>query len=251
MISWYREMISKFGLARATLLFARVAWHRVVVIWRNKFLPARLTCPCCGWQGNRFFDFIEAGYAVPNAECPQCCSHSRHRALFVWLRDNYRIAEKSGIGLIFSPERSLAPLWKTAPSLRLVRLDLESSRDVDVLADLMRLPLASEVADIIWCHHVLEQVEDARVAISELRRVLAAETGELIISVGLNEETKTREFGFADLRFSGNRRSFGTDFGEYLREAGFAVQSLTHNLTEAEYRRYGITPEKFFLLRKS
>ncbi len=250
MLSWYREMISNFGVARATLLFFRVAWRRAVVILRNRILPARLTCPCCGWQGNRFLDFIEMGYESPNAECPNCGSHSRHGALFIWLRDVYRIAEKSGTALVFSPERSTAPIWRTAPQLRLVRLDIVPSRGVDLLADLLALPLKTDVADLIWCHHVLEQVEDARVAISELRRVLSAETGDLIISVGLNEDATTREFGFADLRFSGHRRSFGNDFEEYLRNAGFAVQSLTHNLSEAERRRYGITPEKFFLLKK-
>ena len=250
MLSWYREMISNFGVGPATLLFFRVAWRRAVVILRNRILPTRLTCPCCGWQGNRFLDFIEMGYEIPNAECPHCGSHSRHRALFIWLRDVYRIAEKSGTALVFSPEGSIAPIWRTAPELRLVRLDIVPSRGVDLLADLLALPLKTNVADLIWCHHVLEQVEDARVAISELRRVLITNTGDLIISVGLNGRAKTSEFGFVDKRLSGNRRSFGNDFEESLSDAGFLVQPLVPNLTASDCRRFGITPEKFFLLKK-
>lgn len=250
MLSWYREMIRNFGLLRATLLFLRVAWRRAIVILRNRILPARFTCPCCGWQGNRFLDFIEMGYRIPNAECPQCGSHSRHRALFIWVRDVYRIAEKSGRALIFSPERSIAPVWLTAPKLRPLRLDIVPDRGVDLLADLLRLPLESNVADLIWCHHVLEQVADARQAISELRRVLSPESGELIVSVGLNGNQRTREFGFVDASLSGNRRSFGNDFEEFLSNGGFIVQGLTHDLTDAERRRYAITPERFFLARK-
>ncbi len=250
MLSWYRDLIKTFGVAGATLLFTNVASRRVIVILRNKFLRAQHECPCCGWQGNRFFDFIEMGYAIPNAECPQCCSHSRHRALFIWLRDVYRIDEKSGTALIFSPERSIATLWKTATGLLPVRLDIQPNRGVDLLADLQALPLKSNVANLIWCHHVLEQVQDLRAAISELHRVLSPENGELIVSVGLNGDGKTREFGFSDKSLSGIRRAFGNDFPEFLTSSGFSVTGLTHELSERQCREYAIYPEKFFLVKK-
>jgi len=124
------------------------------------------------------------GYTVRNCACPCCDSHSRHRALFVWLRDEYRISEKAGIALVFAPEKALAPLWKAATNLRAYKVDVEPRRGVDVLGDLRQLPFASGVADLVWCHHVLEQVEDDRVAMKELKRVLLSGSGELIISVG-------------------------------------------------------------------
>jgi SAM-dependent methyltransferase len=246
MLTWYLDQIRNYGLARATRLFCRVSWRRVFVILSNMTLPAKLICPCCGWEGRRFFDYSEMGYTVPNAACPRCDSHSRHRALFIWLRDKYCIHEKTGIAFVFSPERALAPLWRTATNLGVFRLDLEAGRGADILADLMRLPIASNVADLAWCHHVVEQVLDVRVALSELCRVLRPGKGELIISVGLGEQEKTIEFGFSDKTLSGNRRRFGSDFARTLAEAGFDVIPMAHDLTEEECRRYGIRREPFY-----
>lgn len=209
-------------------------------------LPAKLMCPCCGWQGRRFFDYIEMGYTVPNVACPRCDSHSRHRALFIWLRDDYRVHEKSGIALIFAPERALAPLWGTATDLQTYKLDVEHARGVDTLTDLMQLPFASNVADLVWCHHVLEQVEDAHVALGEICRVLRSGVGELIVSVGMDGQESTLEFGFADKTLSGNRRAFGQDFAQTLVKAGFKVYPMSHDLSKEECRRYGISPERFY-----
>jgi SAM-dependent methyltransferase len=246
MLAWYLEQIKNHGLASATWLLIRVSWRRAFVILCNKALPARLVCPCCGWQGRRFFDYIEKGYTVPNAACPRCDSHSRHRALFLWLKDEYRIREKAGIALVFAPERALAPLWQGAGKMSVYNVDLERSRGVDTLADLMRLPFAANVANLIWCHHVIEQVEDARVALSELRRVLCPATGELIMSVGIDGQEKTLEFGFRDQALSGNRRSFGVDFPQLLASSGFEVSPVPNSLSEEECRRYGIDPEPFY-----
>lgn len=246
MFGWYLIQIRNHGILRATLLLGRVSWRRAFVIISNATLPAKLICPCCGWQGRRFFDYIEMGYAVPNAACPSCDSHSRHRALFIWLRDEYRISEKSGRALVFSPERSLAPLWKTATKLEIWKVDLEPDRGANVLADLVRLPFATDVADLIWCHHVIEQVGDSQAALNELRRVLAAGAGELIVSVGEGAQKNTVEFGFSDQAISGNRRRFGADFPEVLAEVGFEVHPQTSGLSGEDCVKYGISPERFY-----
>jgi SAM-dependent methyltransferase len=170
--------------------------------------------------------------------------------LFIWLRDEYGIREKSGLALVFAPERSLAPLWRTATNLNIYRVDLEPDRGADVLADLSRLPFATDVADLIWCHHVIEQVPDLQGALSELRRTLAAGAGELIVSVGFGTHEKTVEFGFSDKTLSGNRRGFGTDFPQTLAAAGFDVSPLTANLSNDDCRKYGISPEPFYRCAK-
>lgn len=186
------------------------------------------------------------GYSVPHAACPRCDSHSRHRALFIWLRDEYRIHEKTGLALVFSPERALAPLWRTAIGLQIHRADVEPGRGVDILADLMRLPFASDVADLIWCHHVIEQVEDVHVALGELFRVTSAGAGELIVSVGLGKQENTIEFGYSDKALSGNRRVFGADLARTLAAAGFDVRPMAYSLAGDDCRKYGISPEPFY-----
>lgn len=248
--SWYRSQREVFGTVASTWLLWRVLWRRACVVASNKLLPRRLKCPCCGWEGRRFFDYLEMGYSVRNCACPVCDSHPRHRALFLWLIDEFRISEKAGIALVFAPEKAFAPLWQTATNLRAYRVDLEPSRGVDLLADLMRLPFASEIADLMWCHHVLEQVEDDRSALTELHRVLRSSSGELILSVGSGKQGTTLEFGFANKALSGNRRAFGADFAERLAEVGFKVRPLVSNLTETQRLKYGVRAEPFYRCTK-
>ena len=249
-LSYYRNQAKQFGLVAATWLLWRVAWRRARVIASNRILSSTLECPCCGWRGARFFDYIEMGYTSRSEECPNCASHSRHRALFLWLRDQYQVQNKSGRALIFAAERSLEPLWNAAKNLKTYRIDLDQNRAVDVIADIARLPFASNIADLIWCHHVLEQVEDDRAALRELHRA-CADSGQLVVSVGMSGESVTREFGFSDKRLSGNRRCFGADFQNRLVDAGFLVTSMDYQLTESECRLYGISRQRFYVCRKS
>src|SRR5207244_6308584 len=239
-LSWYRRQLNDFGVLPATWLLWHVCWRRVLVLLSNRFLPCRVECPCCGWKGRRFFDYIEMGYTARNAACPSCDSHSRHRALFLWLRDQYRLDEKEGVALVLAPEKALAALWVSARELRSYKMDIEPSRGVDVQADVARMPFASESVNLIWCHHVLEQVTDDRLALREFYRVLNSHSGELVISAGLSENQTTREFGFSDKGLSGNRRSYGADFTVRLQVAGFVVQSLSCDLPMDDRLRFGI-----------
>jgi hypothetical protein len=145
----------------------------------------------------------------------------------------------------------LAPLWENAKELSIVRTDIEPSRGVDVIADIMHLPFQSEFASLIWCHHVLDQVEDDRGALHELGRVLDSASGDLIISVGERDSPATREFGLSDKTLSGNRRIYGADFVKRLGDAGFNLQLVTCDLTETEKGRYAVNDERFYLCRKA
>jgi len=245
-LAWYRQNRSDFGSVRATSLLLRVVWRRAVVTLRNSLLPIRVECPCCGWLGNCFLDYKEMGYSIRNIECPRCGSHSRHRAFFLWLRNKYRVAERSGTALIFAPERALAPIWSTARALEIVRVDIQADRDVDVIADVMDLPFATDTADTVWCHHVLEQVGDDRKAMRELLRVVKTGPGRLILSAGMSGADATREFGRSEKGLSGNRRSYGTDIAQRLAEAGFIVKQLSYGLDSPELRRYAVRDEPFY-----
>jgi SAM-dependent methyltransferase len=249
MFSWFRSQAKVHGILTATRLLARVVRYRLPVVIRNDLLPATLECPCCGWQGRRFLDYIEVGYHIPNAACPQCDSHSRHRAFYLWLKNEFRIADKSGRALIFAPERALLPIWNGARQLAIIKTDLHAERDVDMLSDVARLPIADRSISLIWCHHVLEQVPDDKAAMGELLRVLQPD-GELIISAGSTGRITTEEFGTANQMFSGNQRAYGADFGERLQAAGFNVSPQTYNLTDTELKRYGIYPETFYRCTK-
>lgn len=246
MLSWYRSQIKEHGFPTATRLFIQVAWSRISVLLSNRILPPRLECPCCGWKGRRFFDYIEAGYKVPNAACPSCDSHSRQRALSLWLRNEFHLDRQQGIALVFAPERALAPLWSSAPRLAVINTDIEPARGVNLLADVMHLPLLDESICLIWCHHVLEQVADDKAAMIEMYRVLQSAGGVMVISAGLSGENETREFGFRDPKLSGNRRSYGHDFSKRLEDSGFVVRRMSYDLSLKEFELYAVYPEDFF-----
>ena len=250
MFGWYRSQIREFGALTATQLLGRVAWSRTKVNLANKLLPETLVCPCCGWSGRRFYDYIEVGYAVHNAACPQCDSHARHRALFLWLSREYKLKDRCGVALVFAPEKALASVWDEAESLRVYRVDIEATRGPNLLADIRRLPVASDAVDLLWCHHVLEHIEDDRAAINELYRVLRPQTGELVVSVPMYDGRETREYGFADPKESGHWRIYGDDFVDRLAESGFDVRPVVYNLSTQDCARYGIEPERFYICTK-
>jgi SAM-dependent methyltransferase len=251
MFGWYNQQIKEHGAVTATWLLGRVALSQSRVRLANKLLPVKVACPCCGWQGRRFYDYFEVGYRVRNAACPSCDSHPRHRYLSLWLAQDFKLENKHGTALVFAAERALSPFWSNAPELRVFRVDIEKARQTDAIADIKQLPFASDSVDLIWCHHVLEHVDDDRAAIRELSRVLRPGSGELVVSVPMGPAgMATDEFGFADLKQSGHWRLYGDDFVNRLTESGLSARPVNFELRDEDYRRYGFRPERFYVCRK-
>ncbi|HEX5704042.1 MAG TPA: class I SAM-dependent methyltransferase [Pyrinomonadaceae bacterium] len=250
-VSRFFQQVQIHGPIAATKLFARVAVSRAKVVLANKLLPARVACPCCGWRGRRFNDYIQVGHRVNNATCPQCASHSRHRSLFLWASRQFNLAEKSGRALVFAPEKATATLWSEAPCLSVWRVDLEAGRGVDLLVEIRALPFASDSIDLIWCHHVLEHVENDLAAIRELGRVLRPGTGELIVSVPMGAGAATEEYGFPDPSLSGHWRLYGFDFVDRLAEGGLSVSPIDSKVSAEERRLYAIEPKPCYVCRKA
>jgi SAM-dependent methyltransferase len=234
----------------ATRLASRVALSRFRSQLANRLLPVRVACPCCGWQGRQFFDYHEIGYTIRNASCPQCESLARHRYLSFWLSQEFKLESKHGVALVFAPERALASFWVNSPTLTIHRIDIASTRGVDLLADMKHLPIKSNSVDVIWCHHVLEHVDDDRAAMRELRRVLRPSTGELVVSVPMSSAPTTTEYGFPDPMDTGHWRAYGEDFETRLTDSGLTVHAVDFNLAPEDNVRYGFLPERFYLGKK-
>jgi SAM-dependent methyltransferase len=251
MISWYRLRLREHGFFVATLLLFRAVWARAVTTLVNRLAAEKVTCPCCGWQGRRFYDYLEVGFSARAVECPRCNSHPRHRLFALWLKDRYHLEAKTGTALVFAPERALEPAWKAATGLSVVRTDIESARGVQLLADIQRLPLVSNSIDLIWCHHVLTQIPDDRAAIHEMHRVLRPNSGELVVSVAHEQGVATREFGEANIRYLYFWRIYGDDFAQRLVDGGFQVEPVRFEVNADERERYGIgSGEGFFICTK-
>lgn len=247
MLAWYRQQVKSFGIVGGTRLLTRVALSRSRVSIINRFLTPTIVCPCCGWQGRRLHDYIEVGYSVRNSSCPQCESQHRHRLLYLWLSTNFDLTSKSGIAVVFAKEKALAPLWEQAKHLNSIFVDIEPSRGTDLLADLRNLPFESDSIDLIWCHHVLEHIEDDRAAIREIYRVLRPSSGAAILSVPMKPCGETEEYGFPDPNISHHWRIYGEDFAERLEAGGLTVQRIDFGLSPEDSRRYAISEEPVYL----
>jgi len=250
MFGWFSQQVNDHGIILATRFAARVVLSRSKTKLVNKLLPVKVTCPCCGWKGREFYDYHEIGYSLRKVWCPQCDSLPRHRYLSFWLTREFELQNKNGVALVFAPEKALASFWAPTPALSVYRLDRETKRGIDAQADIKHLPIQSNSIDLIWCHHVLEHIDDDGVAMRELHRILRPRSGELIVSVPMGSATTTVEYGFPDPMDSGHWRLYGQDFQTRLTDNGLTVEAVDFNLPDEDYRRYGLKRERFYVAKK-
>lgn len=202
-------------------------------------------CPCCGrtWAG------FAPAWNRPDAICPGCGSHERHRTLWLYLRDRMRLGEASLSLLHFAPEYCLREPLEALPGLRYVTADLDPA-GVDVQVDITAMPFEDASFDAIICSHVLEHVPDDRRAMDELWRVLRPGGWSLVL-VPLDQgrertyedpaviapEDRTRAFWQED-----HVRLYATDIADRLAAAGFEVRTdrYVDELGPEAVRRHGL-----------
>ena len=221
-------------------------------------------CPLCGCRRRKFLPY---GYVTQreNALCPNCLALERHRTLWLWL------LRESDIG---RGAMALPRLLHVAPEVALMRkfhkiyaaqpadyvtADLESPL-ADLHFDIQPIPLEDESFDAVICNHIMEHVEDDRLAMREIKRILRKGGWGVILSpVDMQRETtfeddtitdeaeRTRIFGQYD-----HRRIYGHDYAKRLEEAGFEVYECDYaNLIPAKEKElYALTDELLYIVRK-
>lgn len=224
--------------------------------------PAKAVLPLL-LRGNRYVDpidgkgyrkFLPYGYGDrqrPNVLAPGSLSLERHRLLWLYLKrhTDFFTAEKSMLHV--APEQCFYKRFRKMKNLNYVTADLESPL-ADLKFDLHDIPLPDNTYDIIFCHHVLEHVEDDIRCMQELCRVLKS-GGMAIMQVPqdvnrketfsdpsiTDEAERIRLFGQYD-----HVRVFGLDYPERLRSAGFNVEEyhFEKDLTPEEVDKYRLMP---------
>ena len=221
-------------------------------------------CPLCGCRRRKFLPY---GYVTQreNALCPNCLALERHRTLWLWL------LRESDIG---RGAMALPRLLHVAPEVALMRkfhkiyaaqpadyvtADLESPM-ADLHFDIQHIPLEDESFDAVIFNHIMEHVEDDRLAMREIKRILRKGGWGVILSpVDMQRETtfeddtitdeaeRTRIFGQYD-----HRRIYGRDYAKRLEEAGFEVYECDYaNLIPAKEKElYALTDELLYIVRK-
>lgn len=215
-------------------------------------------CPVCHAKLRVFLPF--GVKPRPNAQCPNCKSLERHRALWLllqqldWRRKGMRV-------LHFAPERIFWQLFSSLKDIDYWPVDLNPNMfGVRKAVDITEIPFDDDSFDLIMCTHVLEHIPDDKTAMRELNRVLKPKTGIAFLNVPIfnrpatlenpeydTPELRTKYYGQAD-----HVRAYGFDYPQRLQNAGFKVQLFTTNGVDKKLlQRYGIPKdEKIFLCRK-
>ena len=151
--------------------------------------------------------------------------------------------------LHIAPEYAFLQRLSRVEGLRYVTGDFDSALAQHQL-DVMDLPFGDGTFDYLMCNHVLEHVEDDRLALAEIHRVLKpGGWAVLMCPVDRRRETtledprivaaadRHRVFGQAD-----HVRLYGRDYPDRIAAAGFSVRadSYLEPFGESAIARYGL-----------
>lgn len=213
-------------------------------------------CPICGYKGIEFMPFPNIIHK--EVICPDCHSHERQRALWLYFEENKELLKDGNKILHFAPEMLFKELF-TSNDLEYHAVDKNPGlyTYADEIVDIQDIPYDDDYFDLIICSHVLEHVPNDMQALRELYRVLKP-GGTALILVPMNgvsynlpyDESKTlekEEYNTPELRKehygqSDHLRLYGADFKERLMESGFELvgEDYIKNLGLETIERYAL-----------
>lgn len=196
----------------------------------------------------------------PQGYCPRCNAKARHRWLWLNLADVLPESRRASLDVLHvAPAHSTHRAINKMTLSSYVPVDLSRSRRAVARFDLCRPALVPGSFDVALCIHVLEHLDEDRVAIGALHD-LVRPGGLVVIGVPVRAGHLTHEdptitdpaeraehFGEPD-----HRRWYGSDIIDRLDAAGFDVDAR-HSADASETLRstYGLTTkEGLFLCRR-
>lgn len=198
-------------------------------------------CPCCDLKFKSFASGIYLDrperynpkryqHNEQDVICPYCGSLPRHRILSCWCKKHYDIFQSSSV-LYFAPEPSMM-LWMKRNKVSCITADIIHKADIQL--DIQSTGISDESYDVIIANHVLEHVDDFKLAIKEMYRILR-KGGSFICSFPMDpkvelldektgiisDEKRYNRYGQVD-----HKRVFGMKADQFLMEAGFEVETI-------------------------
>lgn len=191
-------------------------------------------CPVCGYKGP-FMDVNPPTGFRKHAKCPKCNSLERHRLQYLVLINILESIKSSKPRMLhFAPE----PFFRKFLSKQFCQYetaDLEM-KGVDFNVDITSLPFADNTYDFIFASHVLEHVQNDKMAISEIRRVLRP-NGIAILPVPLVSKV-TIEYPEPNPYEAYHVRAPGYDYFERFGQHFFKVEQITSESFPEKYQLF-------------
>ena len=207
---------------------------------------------CCVCEKDSVSFLPYGGNIRKNAQCPNCKSLERHRALFPYLKRLSHMSKLHPIKLLhFAPEPMFHSYFSNHSNVDYYPVDFNPSfKGIRKVVDIQHIPYDDDTFDVILCSHVLEHVPDDAKAIKEMHRVLKPDGFAYInvpLSLSLKETREDPAHNTPELRRKhygryDHLRQYGNDYPERLAAGGFSVEKLSpnKNLTNRELLRYGL-----------
>jgi SAM-dependent methyltransferase len=229
-------------------------------------------CVNCGSEFGHFLRFrdgsrgfslalLDSGYVtgdVEHHECPVCGIGDRERHMFMYFDALGTWDRFEGARVLhIAPERFLRKRLE-ASAREYIPGDLFPSEECVRRIDVTDIDAGDATLDAVVCNHVLEHVGDPRVALREIRRVLApgglavlqtpfaSRLAQTLVDPKATTDALRRErYGQED-----HVRLFGTDLFRLIADAGFDVSVVEHSkaLADVDVRREGVSPEEPLIL---
>lgn len=221
-------------------------------------------CPVCEKGFECFLPFEKQ--LRPHARCPNCDSLERTRLIWMFLTHSMKIQSESISLLHVAPEKGLMARFSKESNINYHPIDKRGEEykftDCVLTMDLCNLNYPDERFDCIICSHVLEHVEDDKIALKEIYRVLKNKGwGILQVPIDENRDTtfedpsvltpadRKRTFGQSD-----HVRIYGNDYQTRLEDAGFRVEvkDFAQYFSKGERFRYGLlNRERLWVIHKT
>jgi SAM-dependent methyltransferase len=201
----------------------RRAWDRA------RFHGRRHECPVCE---SRLRCFLPWGFPVDqNFLCPICRSKPPHRLATLYFRENPSVFQPRGRIVHVAPEPELQKRLQRWAAVRQMEYRSGSiSGQGDQFLDLLHLPFADESVNLIYCCHVINALQEDRLAMAEVFRVLHPQ-GTALLQVPAYAtgpqtiETTSRDERLAAFHDEGIYRCYtAADYIHRLQAAGFVVE---------------------------
>lgn len=235
------ELIRKIRSKGISLLadqYRKSSFRAQMILFNKKTI---WYCPCC----NLKFKSFVPGIYIDRPErynpdryqhtkqyviCPCCGSLPRHRILASWCEKQKDVLQSASI-LYFAPEPSMM-LWLKRNKVGCTTADIFQKADMQI--DIQSTELPDAYYDMIVANHVLEHVDDFKLAIKEVYRILR-KGGSFICSFPMDpkvdlldedagiqsDEERYKHYGQVD-----HKRVFGMKADQFLIEAGFKVERI-------------------------
>jgi SAM-dependent methyltransferase len=199
------------------------------------------------------------GSDLNHHECPACGCHDRERHLLLYLRASGLLKQMVGMRVLhLAPERYLRNVLREIRPIDHVMGDLfPESSDIAKL-DVTALPYGAESFDMVIANHLLEHVNSANKALTEISRVLRP-YGYAILNTPFSPvlkhtfeddgisapDKRLQAYGQED-----HVRLFGRDIVNFIERFGFEshVRLHTELLSDIDPSVYGVNAAEPFML---